>query len=142
MNLIGNKAIAVVAGLIYQNCRLLVCQRRADAVFPLKWEFPGGKVENGETDIDALSRELQEELAIQVRGAALVYRHSHCYPDGPTVSLRFYHVREFEGEATNLVFERITWSNFADLGQLDFLEGDRPLIAELMLGGDAILRRR
>ena len=142
MNLIRNKALNVVAGLIYRNGRLLVCQRRADGAFPLKWEFPGGKVENGETDLDALTRELQEELSIRVRSAALLYRHSHSYPGGPRVSLRFYHVCEFEGEATNLVFERISWSEFADLAQLDFLEGDRPIIDKLIGEGEAMLRRR
>ena len=64
--------LTVVAGLIYKDGRLLVCQRRPGGAFPLKWEFPGGKVEKGESDIDALRRELREELAVEVREATVV----------------------------------------------------------------------
>ena len=131
MTLRGNTPIKVVAGLIYRDGRLLVCQRRADAAFPLKWEFPGGKVEGGETELAALTRELYEELAIEVRKAKFFCEHDHSYPKGPTVSLRFYNVCDFEGEPQNLVFERISWRKLSDLEQLDFLDGDCPLIAEL-----------
>ena len=134
-------AIRVVAGLIYRNGRLLVCQRRADGAFPLKWEFPGGKVESGESDMDALGRELREELAIQVRGAALVYQNDHCYAGGPMVSLHFHHIYDFDGEAKNLIFEQILWVQLPDLGQLDFLEGDRSIIEKLLLDGEATLLR-
>lgn len=134
-------AIKVVAGLIYKDRRLLVCQRRADGAFPLKWEFPGGKVEKGETDVDALKRELREELAIEVRAAGFAFQHDHSYPDGPTVSLRFYHVFEFTGEVKNLVFEQISWSKLANLSQFDFLEGDRPVIQKLLAEGEAVFLR-
>jgi mutator protein MutT len=133
----ADAAIKVVAGLIYKDARLLVCQRRADGAFPLKWEFPGGKVEKRETDLDALKRELREELAIDARGATFVCQHDHSYPDGPTVSLRFYHVFEFAGEVKNLIFEQISWCELADLAQLDFLEGDRPIIQKLLVAGEA-----
>jgi mutator protein MutT len=134
-------AIKVVAGLIYKDGRLLVCQRRADGAFPLKWEFPGGKVEKGETDVDALKRELREELAIEVCGAGFAFQHDHSYPDGPTVSLGFYHVFEFTGEVKNLVFEQISWSKLANLSQFDFLEGDRPVIQKLLAEGEAAFLR-
>jgi len=139
MNPNTNKAINVVAGLIYKNGKLLVCQRRADGVFPLKWEFPGGKVEAWETDIDALRRELREELTIELREAVLVYQHTHRYPDGPTVSLRFYRAHDFDGEAQNVVFEKIFWVKPAELEQMDFLEGDRPIIEKLLVEGDSLL---
>jgi len=131
-------AIRVVAGLIYKEGRLLVCQRRGDGVFPLKWEFPGGKVEKGENDLDALRRELREELAVEVRGAGLISQYDYSYAEGPTVSLRFYHVHELAGKAANLVFEQISWCKLADLAGLDFLEGDRPLIQRLIIEGSAI----
>jgi 8-oxo-dGTP diphosphatase len=138
----GNTPIKVVAGLIYRDGRLLVCQRRADAAFPLKWEFPGGKVEGGEADLAALTRELYEELAIEVREAKFFCQHDHSYPKGPTVSLSFYNVCEFDGEPQNLVFERISWLKLPDLEQLDFLDGDRPLIAALAaIDGAALLAR-
>ena len=134
------KVVNVVAGLVYRNGKLLVCQRRAGGAFPLKWEFPGGKVEDREADIDALRRELREELTIEMREALLVYQHTHRYPDGPTVSLRFYFIDGFDGEAQNMVFEKISWVKVADLEHIDFLEGDRPIIEKLLVEADWLLR--
>jgi 8-oxo-dGTP diphosphatase len=139
MNQDANKVIKVVAGLIYKDGKLLVCQRRADGAFPLKWEFPGGKVEEREADIDALRRELREELTIEMREAVLVYQHTHRYPDGPTVSLRFYSIHGFDGEAQNMVFEKVSWVKVANLEHIDFLEGDRPIIEKLLVEGDLLL---
>ena len=124
--------LKVVAGLIVRDGRLLVCQRHVNSAFPLKWEFPGGKVEKDELEIDALRRELKEELVIEVIKASLFDRHQHVYPNGTAVSLSFYNVVEFTGEAQNLVFQQISWARLSDLEQLDFLEGDRPLIARLI----------
>jgi 8-oxo-dGTP diphosphatase len=142
MNQNADKLINVVAGLIYRDGRLLVCQRRGDGAFPLKWEFPGGKVEKGETDIGALKRELREELTIEVRAAALIYQQSHLYPSGPAVSLRFYAVDDFEGVAQNLIFETIAWVTLPELEQIDFLEGDRPFVQRLISEGEPILLQR
>jgi 8-oxo-dGTP diphosphatase len=125
------KEIDVVAGLIYRDGRLLVCQRHRDSVFALKWEFPGGKVEKGEADIEALRRELQEELDIEIGEANLIGSHEHCYPGGPKVTLKFFCVRQFAGEMKNLVFEKIQWTKLANLERLDFLDGDRPLVQRL-----------
>jgi 8-oxo-dGTP diphosphatase len=133
----AHKQINVVAGLLYRSGRLLVCQRRRESAFPLKWEFPGGKIEVGEDGIAALRRELKEELDIAVGEAAFVYRHKHVYPGGPSVSLQFFSVREFAGEARNLVFERILWTHLAELEQLDFLEGDRAIVRRLAREGGA-----
>jgi 8-oxo-dGTP diphosphatase len=130
--------INVVAGLIWQSGKLLVCQRRADAAFPLQWEFPGGKIEKGERDMEALKRELREELAIDVCGATLTYRHNHRYADGPAVALRFYHVYDWQGRPRNLVFEKVSWVKLADLERMDFLEGDRPFIQKLIAEGPAM----
>jgi len=130
--------INVVAGLIWQSCKLLVCQRCANAAFPLQWEFPGGKIEKGESDTEALKRELCEELAIDVRGATLVYRHNHRYADGPAVSLRFYHVYDWQGTPRNLIFEKVSWVKLADLERMDFLEGDRPFIQKLIAEGPSM----
>lgn len=142
MDSTSGAAITVVAGLIYRDGRLLVCQRRGDGPFPLKWEFPGGKVEKGESDIDALRRELREELAVEACGVVFICQYDHSYPAGPTVSLRFYHVSEFTGAVKNLIFKQISWRKLADLAQLDFLEGDLPIIQKLLLDGEATLIRR
>lgn len=130
MNL-PNQPIAVVAALMFRGRKILICQRRADGVFPLKWEFPGGKVERGESDLDALRRELAEELGVDAREFEDFFQYEHRYPDGPTVSLRFYGVREFDGEPRNLIFERIEWALPGELDRYDFLDGDRPIIARL-----------
>lgn len=131
------KQIHVVAGLIYRDGRLLVCQRHRDSAFPLKWEFPGGKIEEGEVPIDALRRELKEELDIEMGEAQLVYRHDHDYAGGPQVSLHFFCVSEFVGEAKNLVFERICWTKLTELERLDFLEGDWAIVRRLATDGGA-----
>ena len=127
-------AINVVAGLIFRGGRLLVCQRNVSAEFPLKWEFPGGKVEGNESDLEALRRELKEELDIEMQDAVLAWTHKHTYRDGPTVALRFYNVRMFDGEAKNMVFEQICWLEPSTLEELDFLDGDLPLIHHLTAG--------
>ena len=127
--------VNVVAALIFCEGKLLVGQRRADAAHPLKWEFPGGKVEARESDENALRRELREELGIDIEQASLVDRHEHQYPGGPAVSLRFYRIDGFAGEIHNRVFERIAWVMIADLIHYDLLEGDIPLVRKLSLNG-------
>jgi len=139
MSKIPEKLVNVVAGLLYQTGKLLVCQRRANGPFPLKWEFPGGKIEAGESDIEALERELREELAIDIRGATLVYRHTHSYAEGLVVSLRFYRVHGFHGDMKNLAFETTSWITLAELEHMDFLEGDRPMIRRLLSDPQTLL---
>lgn len=128
------KHIEVVAGLIFDGQKLLVCQRHHTAAFPLKWEFPGGKVESGESARVALARELKEELDIDAGAMRLVHQHTHAYPDGPDVLLHFFYVRDYQGEIKNLVFEQIAWSKLSDLINFDFLEGDLPLVRQLAHG--------
>ena len=122
------RRINVVAGLIFRDGRLLACQRHEKSGFPLKWEFPGGKVESGESDADALRRELKEELGISVSAMTFFHEHEHAYPDGPDVLLRFFKIMTFDREVTNLVFQRIEWLDLSELADRDFLEGDIPLI--------------
>ena len=136
---LAHKRIKVVAGLIFRDGRLLACQRRESAAFPLKWEFPGGKVEDGESDGAALRRELHEELGIVARDLKQVFHHEHVYPDGPAVSLRFFRILAHDGDMENRVFQRIKWVELAKLDGLDFLEGDRPLIRMLVTEGTRLL---
>jgi 8-oxo-dGTP diphosphatase len=127
-------AVQVVAGLIYRGNRLLACQRREQGAFPLKWEFPGGKVETGEECFDALQRELREELGIEIHSATEIARYSHSYPDRFEVELVFFRVRDFLGGVKNLSFHRLLWAKPEKLKELDFLEGDLPLIDKLLVG--------
>ena len=87
----------VVAAVIEKDGKLLVCQRTRHQTMPLKWEFPGGKIEEGEQPRDALRRELEEELGIQARIGDEIVRLQHTYPNGAVVELRFFVVREYEG---------------------------------------------
>src|SRR5437660_3105602 len=124
----------VVAGLILQQGKLLVCQRTRHQTMPLKWEFPGGKIEEGEQPRDALRRELEEELGITATIGDEVARIQHEYPNGGMVELRFYIVRQYEGEIENRIFREIQWAAPKDLPPYDFLEADLTLVKELAAG--------
>jgi 8-oxo-dGTP diphosphatase len=118
----------VVAALIEREGRLLIAQRRPDGQHPLKWEFPGGKVEPEETPEAALARELEEELTIRARIGREITRYEYQYPGRPPILLIFYRAADFEGEPCNLVFEQIRWESPQRLGEYDFLEGDADFI--------------
>ncbi|HVI78028.1 MAG TPA: NUDIX domain-containing protein, partial [Candidatus Acidoferrum sp.] len=100
----------VVAGLIVKNGKLLVCQRTRHQTMPLKWEFPGGKIEEGEQPRDALRRELEEELGILAKVGNELARIQHEYPNGGMVELRFFEVREYQNEIENRIFKDIQWA--------------------------------
>ena len=127
-------ALTVVAGLIQRDGALLVCQRRRDAAFALQWEFPGGKLETGESSKAALRRELEEELGVVAKIGAELYRTKHDYPGVYEVLLVFHHVTRFSGEPHNYAFEQIRWVEPRGLPAFDFLEGDAELIGLLNRG--------
>jgi 8-oxo-dGTP diphosphatase len=124
----------VVAALIVKDGKVLVCQRTRHQTMPLKWEFPGGKIEEGEQPRDALQRELDEELGITATIGDEVARIRHEYPNGGMVELRFYIVREHKGEIENRIFRDIQWSERKDLLSYDFLEADLTLVNDLVAG--------
>ena len=124
----------VVAALIMQDGKLLVCQRTRHQTMPLKWEFPGGKIEEGEQPRDALRRELDEELGIQATVGDELARVQHEYPNGGMGELRFYIVREYEGELQNRIFKDIQWARPNELPKFDFLEADLTLVNDLAAG--------
>jgi 8-oxo-dGTP diphosphatase len=124
----------VVAGLIVKEGKLLVCQRTRHQTMPLKWEFPGGKIEEGEQPRDALRRELEEELGIFATIGDELARIQHEYPNGGMVELRFFVVRDFRGELENRIFRDLQWSWPKDLPKFDFLEADLSLVRDLAAG--------
>jgi|SRR5882672_6248128 len=124
----------VVAALIVKDGKILACQRTRHQVMPLKWEFPGGKIEEGEQPRDAMRRELQEELGIEAVVGDEVSRVVHEYPGGGSVELRFYVVRNYQGEIENRIFTEIRWVSRAELGKLDFLEADVTVLKDLAAG--------
>lgn len=119
----------VVAAVIEREGRILVAQRRNEGPHALKWEFPGGKVEPGESPEAALIRELEEELAIRAQIDGEITRYEYQYPGRASILLIFYRVLKFDGEIENLNFERIEWTAPSDLATYDFLEGDTEFIA-------------
>jgi 8-oxo-dGTP diphosphatase len=124
----------VVAALIVKDGKLLVCQRTRHQTMPLKWEFPGGKIEEGEQPRDALRRELDEELGITATIGDELARIQHEYPNGGMVELRFFIVHEYLGELENRIFKDLQWSLPKDLPKYDFLEADLTLVNDLAAG--------
>jgi 8-oxo-dGTP diphosphatase len=128
----------VVAALILQDDRILVCQRTRHQTMPLKWEFPGGKIEEGEQPRDALRRELEEELGIEATIGEEVARIRHDYKNGSAVELRFFAVREYKGEIQNRIFKDMRWAKPSELPSFDFLEADLQLVKDLAEGKIAV----
>jgi 8-oxo-dGTP diphosphatase len=124
----------VVAALIVKDGKLLVCQRTRHQTMPLKWEFPGGKIEEGEQPRAALRRELEEELGILATVGDEVKRIQHEYPNGGKVELRFFLVREYQKEIENLIFRDVRWAEPRELPKYDFLEADLTLVRDLAEG--------
>ena len=121
----------VVAAVIRRDGQLLICRRKPEELHPLKWEFPGGKVEAGESAPEALRRELDEELAIDATIGGEIERHEYRYPGKRPILLIFFDVTEFEGEPRNCVFHEIRWVERRRLPEFDFLEGDVEFVKRL-----------
>lgn len=124
----------VVAALIEKGGRILICRRRSDQDHAGKWEFPGGKLEQGEEPQEALVRELREELAIEAIPGDEVTRYEYGYPGQKAIRLIFYRVAEFSGEPEYSRFAETAWATPAGLPQFDFLEGDVEFVRKLADG--------
>lgn len=124
----------VVAAVLERDGRMLVCQRKAGAWHELKWEFPGGKVEAGETPCRALARELGEELGIDAAIGAEMARYDYCYPGRTPIRLIFFRVAGYTGEPKNLEFAQIRWEAREQLPRYDFLDGDVDFVRRLARG--------
>lgn len=138
----GQRAMKrVVAALILKDQKFLVCQRTRHQTMPLKWEFPGGKIEEGEQPRDALRRELDEELGINATIGEEVHRVQHQYSGGGAVELRFFLVETYEGEIENRIFREVRWATRGELPTFDFLEADLPLVKDLSEGKTVPVKR-
>lgn len=100
----------------------------------LKWEFPGGKIEPGETPQQALARELSEELDIDATIGDRITTVHHVYRNGGVIEIEFFLVREFQRDPVNRIFQRMLWTPFAVLPNYDFLAADLTLIHDLAAG--------
>ena len=121
----------VVAAIIERDGKVLICRRAEGHAHEGKWEFPGGKVEDGESLADALARELQEELAIEAYIGEEIVRYEYAYPGRKPILLVFFRVTEFQGDPRNMVFAQIAWESRGRLTEYDFLEGDVDFVREL-----------
>lgn len=128
----------VVAALIVRGDgdgrEVLICQRRPDQPMGSKWEFPGGKIEPGETPEAALARELNEELGIDATIGAHLTTIRHNYRNGAAIEIQFFTVPGFSGELQNRIFQAMQWSPFSRLPEFDFLTADLNLIRDLAAG--------
>jgi 8-oxo-dGTP diphosphatase len=128
----------VAVGILRARGNVLACQRKRDAVYPLKWEFPGGKIEHGESSSIALHRELREELGIEAVIGREFHRQEWVYPGSATASgdgafrVYYHEVESFKGMPVNLAFEQIRWVGVNELLMLDMLDGNREAIEMLL----------
>ena len=130
---INNQTTTVVGGLIYQNKKILICQRKEVGDHPLKWEFPGGKIKDFEENQEALRRELKEELNIDITEMRFFDEYLYEYKElSKKLKLVFYHIFQFEGEIQNLVHHQLKWIDISNLSDYHFLEGDHKIINRLI----------
>jgi 8-oxo-dGTP diphosphatase len=124
--------LTVVAAIIVNHGKVLICQRHRADSFPLKWEFPGGKVEAGETPAQALAREVAEELGALATIGGEFLRVRHKYPEKKDpIQLIFLWATIEAGCERNLQFEQMVWAAPAELESFDFLEADREVVRRL-----------
>jgi 8-oxo-dGTP diphosphatase len=122
--------VEVAAGIIRQNGRFLITRRRMGDHLGGLWEFPGGKLEAGETLVGCLHRELREELGIEVTAPSLYRTIRHSYPE-KTVELHFFRCELKAGEPQKLDCEDFRWATITELRSYEFPPADRPLIEAL-----------
>ena len=124
--------LIVVAGLIEAEGKVLVCQRRRGDTFELMWEFPGGKLQAGETAAQGLARELLEELGVEARVGEEVFRTRHRYAEmREEIELMFFAAAVDAHAVRNIVFERMEWRAPETLSELNFLPADREFVGKL-----------
>lgn len=126
--------IPVVAGVLQQEDKVLIGQRKSGSRHELKWEFPGGKVEKGESPRAALARELNEELGIEAQIGRELTRYEFSYSKGARLLLIFLEVKSYHGQLRNAAFEQLVWAERASLPAYDFLEGDLDFVRRLSSG--------
>ena len=125
----------VAVGILRENGKILICQRKKLARYGLKWEFPGGKIENNESPAECLRRELKEELSIDAVVGELCFRHMHTYTDSGSFDVLYYFVtsyRPIHDRIENIGFEQIKWIPEKQLAGTDMLDGNREVVQHLM----------
>ena len=128
------KTIKAVVGILYSknNTQILITKRRKNQFMPNYWELPGGKIEKGEDEEDALARELQEELGIKTLRISLKHVMTHHYKD-KTVNLSIYNVESYKGNVTGTEGQDIRWCNLQNLSNYKLLPTMRIIINRIRL---------
>ena len=128
------KTIKAVVGILYSknNTQILITKRRKNQFMPNYWELPGGKIETGEEEEDALARELQEELGIKTLRISLKHVMTHHYKD-KTVNLSIYNVESYKGNVTGTEGQDIRWCNLQNLSNYKLLPTMRIIINRIRL---------
>ncbi len=124
-------AVEVVVAVLRDGDRVLMGLRPADKKYPLQWEFPGGKVEAGESLEAALRRELREELEIEVAGLRELRCDVSEYSDAGTFSVHYFAVDSWRGELRNRAFAKLAWIHPRDFTSYDILHGNRQICEQL-----------
>jgi 8-oxo-dGTP diphosphatase len=122
--------VKVVVGIIQRDGKVLVAERPADKPYAGYWEFPGGKIEENEAGKHALTRELHEELGIDITSANQWFTHDHHYPD-KSVHLEIWLVDQFSGEPHPKENQQLRWVNYDEMMSLRLLEGNWPIMTKL-----------
>ena len=129
----GQRQIIVAAAVIRQGPCFLAARRPVDGPYGGQWEFPGGKLEEGETPEDALKRELKEELNITPHDFYPALRLEHVYPEFK-VTLHVFVVKSFFGEPAALDKQTLAWLLPAEGLRLPFFAADVPIVEKLAAG--------
>lgn len=124
-------AVDVVVGIPMRDGKVLLCQRKPGKRYELQWEFPGGKLEPGETHGQALERELLEEIGVRPLASTCIRTKQAVYPDGGIFNVVFYLVEELDGEPQNLDFNEVRWVEPREFAEYDILEGNREICSFL-----------
>ncbi len=125
------KTVRVVAAVIERDGRYLITQRRKSAVLPLLWEFPGGRVESGETDSDALRREVLHRLGVEVEPGQLISYVNHPY-ERYAVDLYLYECRILRGEPSAANVNDFQWATSAEFDRYAFTPADELSMSKLL----------
>lgn len=127
------RSIRVVAALIRERSEVLLTQRKPGRHLGLSWEFPGGKVEAGESDVEALKRELREELGVQVRVGSRCFETRHTY-GMRDMHLLVYRCTIVQGKPQPLDVYALEWVPESQILERDFLPADMPLVRGIAAG--------
>jgi 8-oxo-dGTP diphosphatase len=131
----NEEPIGVAVALILKDGCVLMGERSPEKIYPLHWEFPGGKIEHGETEIEALRRELHEELGIEMDAAEWWDSELASYSNGMTYAISYFLVRAWNGEINNREFVRVEWISGEMLPTLLHLSGNESVLNRLMQEG-------